>query len=67
MIIANGTDTINTDRVEFYLDGRLLHIDYRSPFEWKLRPPIGRHTIETFAYDRNGNMSKAIQDIFVWR
>ena len=61
------TDTANTDRVEFYLDGRLLHIDYRSPYEWKLRPPLGRHTIETFAFDENGNLSKAIQDIFVWR
>jgi hypothetical protein len=61
------TDVANTDRVEYYLDGRLLHIDYRAPYEWNLRPPLGRHTIETFAYDKAGNMSKAIQDIFVWR
>ena len=56
-----------TDKVEFYLDGRLLRTDYRAPFDWKLRPPLGYHTIETIAYDQEGIMSKAIKDIFVLR
>ena len=59
------TSVKNTDMVEFYLDGSLMHIDYQSPFEWKIRPPIGRHTIEAYAYDKSGNISKAITDIFV--
>ena len=61
------TNTKNTDRVEFYLDGRHLRTDFRAPFDWKLRPPLGIHTVEAYAYDRAGNMSKAITDIFVLR
>ena len=61
------TLTKNTDKVEFYLDGRLLRTDYRPPFDWKLRPPLGFHAIEVCAYDRAGNVSKAIKDIFVLR
>jgi hypothetical protein len=57
----------NTDRVEFYLDGRLLRTDYRPPFDWKIRPSVGYHTIEAYAYDRGGKISKAITDIFVLR
>jgi hypothetical protein len=57
----------NTDLVEFYLDGNLMYIDYDPPFEWKIRPPIGRHCIEAYAYDRAGNISKAITDVFVLR
>jgi len=48
-----------------YLDGNLMYVDYHPPFEWKIRPPIGRHCIEAYAYDRAGNISKAITDIFV--
>lgn len=59
------TSVKNTDMVEFYLDGKLMHIDYQPPFEWKIRPPTGRHTIEAYAYDKLGNLSKAITDIFV--
>jgi len=55
----------NTDKVEFYLDGRVQHIDYSPPFVWELRAPLGLHTIETYAYDEAGNMSKAITDVFV--
>lgn len=56
-----------TDKVEFYLDGRHLHTDYKPPFDWILRPPLGIHTIEAHAYDEEGNMSKDIMDIFVLR
>ncbi len=56
-----------TDLVEFYLDGQLMYIDYRSPFEWKIRPPVGLHTFEAYAYDNLRNMSKAVTDVFVLR
>lgn len=61
------TQVNDTERVEFYLDGRLLQADYEPPFDWKLRPPLGIHTIEAYAYNRAGNISKAITDIFVMR
>ena len=57
----------DTDLVEFYLDGRHMYTDYQPPFEWKIRPPVGRHTVEAYAYDSLGNMSKAVTDIFVLR
>lgn len=67
IIVWTTVETLvkNTDKVEFYFDGRLMFIDYRAPYEWKLRPPLGLHTIEAYAYDREGKTSKAITDIFV--
>lgn len=56
-----------TDKVDFYLDGRHLRTDFNPPFNWKLRPPLGFHTIEAYAHDKSGNISKAIKDIFVIR
>lgn len=61
------TLTTNADKVEFYLDGILRYADYMDPFEWYMRAPLGLHTIETYAYDREGNISKAITDVFVFR
>jgi hypothetical protein len=54
----------NTDKVEFYLDGQLHHIDEEPPFEWILNADFGFHTIETLAYNAQ-NASKAIVDVFV--
>jgi hypothetical protein len=69
IIVWTTVETLvkNTVKVEFYLDGRLLRADYRPPFDWKLRPHLGFHTIEAYAYDKAGNVSKAITDIFVLR
>jgi len=67
IIVWTTVETLveNTDKVEFYLDGRHLRTDYRAPFDWKIRPPLGIHTLEAYAYDRAGKISKAITDIFV--
>jgi hypothetical protein len=59
------TQVEKTEKVEFYLDGRHLRTDYKEPFDWKIRPPLGIHTLEAYAYDKNGNISKAITDVFV--
>jgi hypothetical protein len=42
------------------LNGKL-----QAPFEWKTSLPRGLHTIETVAYDANGNISRDIVDVFV--
>ena len=35
----------NADLVEFYIDGVRTHIDYESPYTWKLDTTCGRHTL----------------------
>ena len=55
----------NVDKVEFYLDGIMRFTDYKPPYEWYMRAPVGIHTIETYAHDKPGNVSKALKDVFV--
>ncbi len=55
----------NTDKVEFYLDGELEYVDGEQPYEWSPATSYGIHTIETLAYNEEGNMSKDIIDVFV--
>jgi hypothetical protein len=64
-----GTYTVklnatNTNKVEFYLDGKLESIDEEQPYEWNLRTSLGIHTIEIVAYNEK-NVSKEIMDTFV--
>jgi len=58
------TTSMNTEKVEFYLDGDIKHADYHEPFDWNMRPPLGLHTVEACAYDEKGNMSKATINVF---
>ena len=55
----------NADSVDFYLDGIMRYTDYNPPFEWIMKSSTGIHTIEAYAYSEKGNLSKAIQDVFV--
>ena len=55
----------NTNRVEFYVDGEPKYVDEEQPYEWDLEAEPGIHTIETFAYDDGGVVSKDIVDVFV--
>jgi hypothetical protein len=55
----------NTTRVEFYLDGKLKYNDKESPYEWLIESSPGLHTIEVFAYNEYGNVSKDVVDVFV--
>lgn len=47
----------NSDRVEFYLDGKLEYTDTEQPFEWVLDKNNlnGVHRLELRAYDEYGN------------
>jgi len=53
----------NTNKIEFYVDGNLVHTDNESPFEWLINTTPGHHTIETLAYN-DVNISRGIVDIF---
>jgi len=56
----------NTDKVEFYVDGKLKYTDSESPFSWRMDVPTGFHTIETYAYNEEGNVSKDIIDVLAF-
>jgi hypothetical protein len=47
----------NSNKVEFYLDGRLEYTDTEHPFEWKLDKNNlnGVHRLELYAYDEYGS------------
>lgn len=55
----------HTEKIEFYVDGELKLIDEQAPFEWKISLPRDLHTIETVAYDTDGDISKDIIDVFI--
>jgi hypothetical protein len=53
----------NTDFVEFYIDGELVHTDDEEPFNMMLKTTPGLHIVETFAY-KGVNISKDIVDVY---
>lgn len=55
----------NTNKVEFYVDGELKYTDEEEPFEYAFKNSPGLHTIETYAYNENGKISKDVVDVFV--
>ncbi len=67
-LIIGGLDielsTNNTERVEFYLDGKLMHEDDSSPYTWHAAASYGLHEIRVMAYSASGNASMAGIDAF---
>jgi len=54
----------NADRVSFYLDGELIHVDEEAPYTWRLEASFGVHTVKALA--SNGEKrSQDIRDVFV--
>jgi outer membrane protein assembly factor BamB len=46
------------DRVEFYLDDKLVSTDTQSPYRWAwVNLSFGEHKIHVYAYDTSGNQS----------
>ena len=57
----------NAEKVEFYVDDELRYIDEEPPFSWHIKNvAMGFHTIEVFAYNEKGKISKDMIDIFVY-
>jgi hypothetical protein len=54
----------NTNRVDFYLDGKRQFVDTSEPFEWELFTHFGLHTVEVYGFNDH-SISKDIVDIFV--
>ena len=57
--------TENTDRVEFYVDNKLVYTDESEPFSWNIRSTPGLHIIDILAYNKE-NISRGIVDIFIF-
>ncbi|MFO8077699.1 MAG: C1 family peptidase [Thermoplasmatota archaeon] len=55
----------NTEKIAFYVDDEYQTTDDTYPFEWKKKLSRGLHTIETIAYDADGDISKDMVDVFV--
>ena len=55
----------NTEKIEFYVDDQYQTTDEAAPFEWTTTLQKGPHTIETYAYDSDGDISMDILEVFV--
>ncbi len=54
-------------RIEFYLDGKLIYTDWTSPYKWLWSKfSFGKHIVTAKAYDTDGN-SVGQSKIWVWK
>lgn len=74
-ITAYAEDESGIDRVEFYINGELIHNDTTSPYEWAsekilFKKPIlipRKYTIMVKAYDNTGKTSSFSMDVIALR
>ncbi len=57
--------TENTEKIQLYIDGEYHSTDDEIPFSMKLKLSPGLHSIETIAYDHDGDISKDMVDVYV--
>ncbi|HEC82533.1 MAG TPA: hypothetical protein ENI53_01430, partial [Thermoplasmatales archaeon] len=51
-------------KIEFYVDDKLMHIDYDSPFKWTWDEfSFGKHEIKVVGYDVVDNMAEEKRDV----
>jgi hypothetical protein len=63
-IIANVSDDSSIEKVEFYINGKLMETKTKEPYEWKWhRLAIGKKTITIIAYDEEGKTSSANMEV----
>jgi hypothetical protein len=66
-IVVNALDDLSVQKVEFYIDGKLMETITEEPFEWKWHSfTIGEKTISVKAYDEEGKYSTANLDVWVF-
>ncbi|HEC82487.1 MAG TPA: hypothetical protein ENI53_01195 [Thermoplasmatales archaeon] len=62
---VEAMSSLDTSKVEFYIDNELKYSDFESPFQWTWKEiAIGKHEIKVIAYNENG---KAEDSIEVWK
>ncbi len=66
-IVAEASDDLSVQKVEFYIDGNLMETLIEEPYEWKWhRLTIGKKTISVKAYDDEGKTSTANLEVWVF-
>ena len=56
---ADASDAVGLQRVEFWVDGRLVDTRSSAPYSLAWPPQHGSHTLKIVAYDLAGNTSEA--------
>jgi hypothetical protein len=66
-IVADVTDDSSVEKVEFYINGKLMGTITEEPYEWKWhRFTLGKRTITVKAYDDMGKTSTANLDVWAF-
>ena len=66
-IVAEATDNIGVERVEFYIDGELKNVSHISPYYWIWNEKVmGIHLIKVIAYDGSGNTATKMESVYIW-
>ena len=55
---ASASDNLVLERVEFYIDDRLVGTTVEAPYTISWQPKLGEHTLLVRAYDLAGNTSE---------
>lgn len=55
-VTADAADTNGIDRVQFFVDGALVHADFLAPYTFLWNAPPGIHTLKARATDQCGNL-----------
>ncbi len=66
-IVADVTDDSSIEKVEFYINDKLMETLTEEPYEWKWhRLTIGKKTITVIAYDEEGKTSSANLEVLAF-
>ncbi|MEN9343215.1 MAG: hypothetical protein RLZZ453_2 [Chlamydiota bacterium] len=68
-LVANATDAVNINKVDFYVDGTLLATDKTAPYTATFdanKVSGGQHTIKAVAYNELGSSSEAKTEVNVF-
>ncbi|RLF37239.1 MAG: hypothetical protein DRN03_02615, partial [Thermoplasmata archaeon] len=53
---VNVIDNFGAEKVEYYIDGELVEVVNKEPFDWKASLPVGLHELKVKAYDHAQNI-----------
>ena len=68
-VVVNASDAHSgIEKIEFYVDGKLMATDYDEPYEWLWNEDTvyDTHLLEVIAYDRDGNIAKDSMEVTVF-
>jgi membrane peptidoglycan carboxypeptidase len=57
-LVAEVQDTVGLEKVEWWIDGKLVSTQINAPFAWQIEGKQGEHTVLLKAWDTAGNQVK---------